>query len=142
MGNLSENFSNEDFKCRCPFCQGKEYRIHLGLVGGVEAIAVHFGKKVSVLAGFWCDDYYDSLKRDRRSYHVKGKAAHIRIDGVPLNALFRFAETVPDFNGLGFYPKENFIHVDTRPQEKKDSWVKEGSTYSPLTQDKRRQYDL
>ncbi|MBI5701128.1 DUF882 domain-containing protein [Candidatus Saganbacteria bacterium] len=142
MGNLSEHFSNEDFKCTCDLCKGEEFRIHLGLVGALEMIAEHFNKRVLVGSAYWCDKYYESLNRSRRSYHTNGKAAHIRIDGVELKDLFKFVETIPGLNGIGFYPKENFVHIDTRPIEKKETWIKEGETYSLPTSDKRSLYGL
>lgn len=142
MGNLSEHFNHQDFVCRCPECRGEGYKIHLGLVGALEMIAEHFGKPVKVLMGFWCEAYNEKLKKERLSYHVKGKAAHLSIEGVPLAEIFKFAETIPELHGLGLYPQENFIHVDTRPAEKKDAWVKEGERYLPLTLEKRKQYGL
>ncbi len=142
MGDLSEHFNHADFKCKCGLCRGEEFRIHLGLVGALEMIAEHFQKKILVGSAYWCEKYYESLNKSRRSYHTTGKAAHIRIDEVPLPELFKFAETVPGINGIGLYPKENFIHIDTRPEEKKEQWVKEGENYIPLSSDKRRQYGL
>lgn len=142
MGDLSEHFNHKDFKCECEFCKGEEYRIHLGLVGVLEMITEHFKKKVQVGSGYWCDQYYDSLKRNRRTYHTTGKAAHIRVEDTPLNEVFKYIETIEGVNGIGFYPKENFIHLDTRPIEKKDIWVKEGENYFPLTPEKRKIYGL
>lgn len=142
MGNLSEHFNNDDFKCSCDLCRGKEFRIHLGLVGGLELVSVNFSKKPEILTAYWCEQFYDTLKRNRRSYHTMGKAAHIKIEGVALADLFKFAETVPGFNGIGLYPKEGFIHVDTRPEEKKETWVKEGESYLPMTAELRKKYGL
>lgn len=142
MGKLSENFNSEDFKCKCGVCKGEGFKFHLGLVGALEMIAEHFKKKPEVITAFWCEKYFDSLKKSHKSYHTRGKAAHIRIEGVTLKELFVFAETIPGLNGLGFYPKENFIHIDTRPAEKKEVWVKEGESYSPLTSDKKSLYGL
>jgi hypothetical protein len=142
MGDLSEHFSHKDFICHCPECKGGEYKIHLGLVGALEMIAEHFQKPVKVVMGYWCEAFNEKLKKERLSFHVKGKAAHIAIEGVPLNELFRFAETITELHGLGFYPQENFIHVDTRPVERKDAWIKEGERYSPLSTEKRKQYGL
>jgi hypothetical protein len=34
------------------------------------------------------------------------------------------------------------VHIDTRPPEKKELWIKEKGKYSPLTSDKRHQYGL
>ncbi|NQT29756.1 MAG: DUF882 domain-containing protein [Candidatus Saganbacteria bacterium] len=140
MGNLSEHFNNKDFACRCPKCRG-EYRIHLGLVGALEQIGGHFRKKVRVQSAYWCDDYYESLKKTKRSTHTKGKAAHIVIDGIPPQDLFKYAETLPELRGIIFYPKENFIHVDTRMGDPVRT-VKEGTDYFPLTPDKRAKYGL
>jgi hypothetical protein len=140
MGNLSEHFNHKDFACKCPECKG-EYKIHLGLVGALEQIGAHFKKKVKVLSAYWCDAYYEKLKRERRSSHTQGKAAHIAIDGVSLQELFKYAETIPELRGLGFYPKEDFIHVDTRSGDPV-RFVKEGSDYLPLTPDKRAKHGL
>ena len=141
MGDLSENFSHKDFACKCPACKG-EYRIHLGLVGILEMIAAHFKKRPRVLAGYFCEAYLEKLKREKLSFHSKGKAANIAIDGVKAAELFKFAEKIEGANGLGFYPEENMIHIDTRPAEKKEAWIKEKGRYLPLTSDKRHQYGL
>lgn len=141
MGNLSENFNHKDFACHCPECRGA-YRIHLGLVGILEAIAIHFNKRPQVVAGYYCEAYLEKQKREKKSYHASGKAANITIEGVPAAELFKFAETMEGVNGLGFYPEENMVHVDTRPPEKKEAWIKEKGKYSPLTQEKRHQYGL
>jgi len=142
MGDLSEHFNHADFKCHCSECRGEGYRIHLGLVGTLEEIAEHFKKPVKVIMGYWCEAYNDKLKKEKISFHVKGKAAHISIDGVPLNELFSFAENIPELNGIGLYPSEGFIHVDTRPAEKRDLWVKDGQHYSPLSSEKRKIYNI
>ncbi|OGC10430.1 hypothetical protein A3D23_07185 [candidate division WOR-1 bacterium RIFCSPHIGHO2_02_FULL_53_26] len=141
MGNLSEHFNHKDFACQCPECKG-EYRIHLGLVGILEEIAVHFKKRPRVIAGFYCAEYLEKLNREKISYHSKGKAANIALEGVPAAELFKYAETIPGVNGLGFYPEENAVHLDTRPPEKKEAWLKERGKYYPLTSDKRAQYGL
>jgi hypothetical protein len=141
MGNLSENFNHKDFACKCGKCKN-EYRIHLGLVGILENIAVHFKKRPRVLAGFYCEDHVEALKREKISWHAKGKAAHITLDGVPAAEVFKFAEAIPGINGLGFYPDDNAVHLDTRPPEKKEVWIKEKGKYSPLTSEKRHQYGL
>jgi len=140
MGNLSEHFNHKDFACRCPECKG-EYRIHLGLVGALEQIGGHFRKKVKIVSAYWCDAYYEKLNKTKRSFHTMGKAAHILIDGISPPELFKYAETIPELGGVGFYPKENFIHVDTRSGDPV-RFVKEGNDYLPLTSDKRAKYGL
>jgi len=141
VGNLSENFNHKDFACKCPQCKG-EYRVHLGLVGILEMIAVHFKKRPRVVSGYFCEAYTEKLNRDKISYHSKGKAVNIAIEGIPAVEIFKFAEKIGGANGLGFYPEENMVHLDTRPAEKKEAWIKEKGKYSSLTSDKRHQYGL
>ncbi|MGB9612884.1 MAG: YcbK family protein [Candidatus Margulisiibacteriota bacterium] len=141
MGDLSEHFNHRDFACQCPECKGA-YRIHLGLVGILELIASHFHKKPKILAGYFCEAYSEKLAHDKPSWHSKGKAANIALDGISAVELFKFAETIEGVNGLGFYPEENMIHIDTRPPEKKEVWIKEKGNYLPLTANKRNQYGL
>ena len=52
----------------------------------------------------------------KRSLHMRGKAADIRLPGVELKHL-RQAALDLRAGGVGYYPKSNFIHVDTgRPR--------------------------
>lgn len=140
MGNLSEHFNHNDFACKCPACKG-EYRVHLGLVGALEQIGGHFRKKVRIDSAFWCDDFHEKQNKPKRSFHTKGKAAHIHIDGVTPQELFKYCETIPELRGLVFYPNETYIHIDTRPGDSVRV-VKENKDYLPLTSDKRSKYGL
>lgn len=141
MGNLSEHFNHKDFACRCPQCKG-EYRIHLGLVGILEMVSSHFKKRVKIVSAYYCEDYTESLKRDKISYHSKGKAANIQVEGIPAAEVFKFAESIEGVNGVGYYPDDNMVHIDTRPVEKKEAWIREKGRYSPLSAEKRQQYGL
>jgi uncharacterized protein YcbK (DUF882 family) len=140
MGDLSEHFNHKDFSCRCNACKG-EYKVHLGLVGALENIGGHFRKKVRVVNAYWCDAFSEKLNRPKPSFHTKGKAVHIMIEGIAPQDLFKFAETQPELKGIGFYPKETFIHIDTRPGERV-VFVKEGNEYNLLTSEKRSRYGL
>jgi len=141
VGDLSEHFNHKDFACKCPECQGS-YRINLGLVGILEAIVTHFHRPAKIITGYYCEAYSEKLKRDKPSWHSKGKAVNFMIEGVPASEIFKLAEKLEGVNGLGFYPEENMIHIDTRPPEKKEVWIKEKGKYLPLTSDKRHQYGL
>lgn len=48
----------------------------------------------------------------RRSLHTEGKAIDIRLPGVALTDL-RDAAISLKGGGVGFYPRENFVHIDT-----------------------------
>lgn len=50
-------------------------------------------------------------KAAKRSEHMKGNAADIRIPGLSTDALTRLAKAV-GVGGVGFYPHNGFVHVD------------------------------
>ncbi len=48
----------------------------------------------------------------KKSQHVLGKAADIKIPGIPIKKLRNEALEMKE-GGVGYYPKDGFIHVDT-----------------------------
>ncbi|KAA6209805.1 YcbK family protein [Avibacterium paragallinarum] len=48
------------------------------------------------------------------SYHIRGQAIDFRINEVALAKLKKTAESLNN-GGVGYYPKSNFIHIDTGP---------------------------
>lgn len=48
----------------------------------------------------------------KRSLHMDGKAVDIRLPGVPLTEL-RDAALALKAGGVGFYPRDQFVHIDT-----------------------------
>ena len=50
----------------------------------------------------------------RNSYHVRGQAADIRLPNTGLRSLRNLALDL-QAGGVGYYPRSNFLHVDTGP---------------------------
>lgn len=71
-----------------------------------------------VISGFRCPATNQTLRSTRgggvatRSLHMDGKAIDIRIPGVPLGEL-RDAALQLRAGGVGYYPRDQFVHVDT-----------------------------
>jgi len=144
MGNLSEHFNSRDFVCKCKECRGK-VRIHLGLVGALEAIAERFKRVPRIVEAYRCDILSERNGALKKNSHRQGKAAHIYVEGIPLPELFKFVETLPEIRGIGYYSKENLLHIDTRALDKdepKDIWVKEGNKILPMNQELKAKYKL
>ena len=79
------------------------------------------GKSLSafeVISGYRCPETNDHLRTSRgggvakRSLHMEGKAIDVRIPGVPLAEL-RDAALSLQSGGVGYYPREQFVHIDT-----------------------------
>ncbi|MDH2924310.1 uncharacterized protein YcbK (DUF882 family) [Nicoletella semolina] len=50
----------------------------------------------------------------RNSYHTRGQAVDFNISGVPLRRIKEVSESLRN-GGVGYYPRSNFVHVDTGP---------------------------
>lgn len=48
----------------------------------------------------------------KRSLHMDGRAIDVRLPGVPLKEL-RDAAVAQKVGGVGYYPKDGFVHIDT-----------------------------
>ena len=74
---------------------------------------------------FACKDGTDPLFVDSGavySQHQYGRAADIRVSGVPVEQLAAYAETLlPGTGGIGRYPAKGFVHVDVR--KAKSRWA-------------------
>lgn len=71
-----------------------------------------------VISGYRCPATNASLRQTRgggvakHSLHMEGRAIDIRLPGVPLADL-RDAALSLRAGGVGFYPREQFVHLDT-----------------------------
>lgn len=50
----------------------------------------------------------------KHSYHTKGQAMDFHIEGIALNNIRKAALTMRA-GGVGYYPRSNFVHIDTGP---------------------------
>jgi uncharacterized protein YcbK (DUF882 family) len=76
------------------------------------------GQSFQVISGYRCPVTNSTLRSTRgggvakHSLHMEGKAIDIRLPGVPLADL-RDAALSLRVGGVGYYPGEQFVHVDT-----------------------------
>lgn len=75
--------------------------------------------EIQVLSGYRSAQTNARMRRRSRgvasnSYHILGKAVDFNIQGVPLARIKMAAESLSN-GGVGYYPRSNFIHVDTGP---------------------------
>ncbi|MBC8131539.1 MAG: YcbK family protein [Deltaproteobacteria bacterium] len=89
----------------------------------------HFKKRIEIVSGY-------RNQRKETSYHFKGSATDIRIQGVPPKKIVQFASTLDTGGmGIGLYPRSKFVHIDVRPLPSY-RWI-DNARPSPNSADKR-----
>ena len=122
---LSTNFKASEFACHGSGCCS-EVLIDTDLVDIVQKIRTHFGKKITVSSAYRCPTHNKRVGGVSGSYHTKGKAADIIVDGVKPAEVAKYAESI-GVKGIGLYETSkdgHFVHVDTRTT--KSFWYGQG----------------
>jgi len=106
---LSEHFKSGEFACPC--CGGIE--VDPELIVALEKIRAHFGNKVIVTSGYRCKKHNREVGGAADSFHCRGMAADIQIEGVAPALAADCAESIlGDGGGVGRY--SSWTHVDVR----------------------------
>lgn len=130
---LSENFNSYEFRCGLGRpCSCQTTLIDKKLVEILQMIHDHWpGHALHITSGYRCPVYNRSVSRATGSYHSKGMAADITVDGVVPREVAKYAESIGVL-GIGLYETQAdgfFVHVDTRTY--KSFWY--GQEQAPRT---------
>lgn len=96
---------------------GREADIPAKLVEILDAMQERHGNRlITVICGYRSPELNGALASDssgvsKKSLHLKGWAADIKIDGVRTSALRDTARSLKA-GGVGYYPSDGFVHVD------------------------------
>lgn len=112
---MTKNFTREEFACNCG-C-GLD-TINVRLVDHLQTLRDRIGRPIIVNSGIRCFRHNRDVGGKATSLHLLGKAADIRVPGMPVAALVGHVAFVPTFKGIGIY--KTFVHVDIRHQ--RASW--------------------
>lgn len=109
---LSEHFSEEEFRCK--HCG--EIKVDPLLIAKLECVRAALGHiPIYINSGYRCEEHNKRVGGAMNSYHVKGQAADIRING-DIRELAKICDNVFKYGGMGIY--KNFVHVDTGKQRR------------------------
>lgn len=127
---LSKNFNSYEFRCGLGSpCSCSTILIDDKLVEYLQKIRDHFGKPITITSAYRCPSYNKRIGGATGSYHSKGMACDIVVDGVAPTEVARYAESIGVL-GIGLYNTDSdghFVHIDTRTT--KSFWY--GQAQSP-----------
>jgi uncharacterized protein YcbK (DUF882 family) len=117
---LADSLAEIDYVLR-DFRTGEVHRIDPALLELVHRLGVVMGsaQPFHVISGYRSPETNAMLARKsggvaKNSYHVKGMAIDLRLPGRRLEDLRAAALTLAG-GGVGYYPRSDFVHMDTGP---------------------------
>jgi len=111
--NIAPYFKLSEFACPC--C--KLVMLHPKLLAKLVELRNILERPFYINSGYRCFEYNRKVGGVPNSYHRIGLAADIKVRDINLIELLEVCEN-RDFNGIGFYEKKNFLHLDVRPTKR------------------------
>ena len=114
---LAPDFKVRELRCR----DGSDtVMVDETLTVVLQCIRERFGKPVTITSGYRTAAHNAAVGGAKSSQHLLGRAADIRVQGVSVEDVAAYAESLmPDWGGEGRYPEKagratGWVHVDTR----------------------------
>ena len=114
---LAPDFKVRELRCR----DGSDtVMVDEALTVVLQCIREHFGKAVTITSGYRTAAHNAAVGGAKSSQHLLGRAADIRVQGVSVEDVAAYAESLmPGWGGVGRYPVKagrttGWVHVDTR----------------------------
>jgi uncharacterized protein YcbK (DUF882 family) len=107
---IAEYFSLYEFECPC--C--KRVMLSPDLLTRLDHLRGVINRPIYVNSGYRCPEENRKVGGVSGSYHLRGMAADIHVKDYLLSDLLLYAQEI-GFRGIGYYEKENFLHLDVRP---------------------------
>ena len=104
------NFSPEEMACRGT----GRLMIVPSAMDKLQALRDRLGKPLIVNSAYRSLEHNRRVGGAKRSKHMEGIAFDVRMDNLDPDVYITAALSV-GFNAIGTYPKQNFVHVDARP---------------------------
>jgi uncharacterized protein YcbK (DUF882 family) len=109
MGDLSEHFSTDEFRCRCGCGQ---VVVSPALIEVLEDIREFSGIPMTITSGFRCPEHNAAVGGAPSSAHLSGEAADFFVSG-NLDR-FKFLEAAFLYGAMRVGVGSDFLHIDVK----------------------------
>ena len=110
MGDISNNFSRAEFKCRCN-CGFST--VDVTLINVLELVREQFNAPITINSACRCEEHNAHIGGSYGSKHKQGIAADIMVKGIDPTDVYKFIDShMPNSYGIGKY--DTFTHIDVR----------------------------
>lgn len=120
---LSKNFNLSEFQSKDG---ADEILLDDELVSILQRVRDNFERPVNITSAYRSPEHNRSVGGEYNSKHTKGLAADFYIDEVDPLQIAQYLESI-GIQGIGWYPQDGFVHVDTR--EQKSYWKGSAQEY-------------
>jgi len=111
---IAEHFLLSEFECPC--CN--RVMVSPDLLRKLEVLRMLVSRPIYISSGYRCNKENIKVGGVKNSYHKIGLAVDVYVKDYFLSDLLFHAQEL-GFNGIGFYEKENFLHLDVRSGQKR-----------------------
>lgn len=109
---VSAHFNRSEFacKCGCGFDTVDAQTLEI-----LEAVREHFKQAVIITSAARCEAHNAAVGGVKNSLHTQGRACDISVRNHSPDVVASFVDSImPARGGVGTYPDNNFVHIDTR----------------------------
>jgi uncharacterized protein YcbK (DUF882 family) len=107
---IARYFSLYEFECPC--CN--RVMLFPDLLTRLNHLGIIINRPIYINSGYRCKEENQRVGGVPGSYHLLGMAVDIHVKDILLSDLLIYAQGI-EFNGIGFYENNNFLHLDIRP---------------------------
>ena len=106
---LADNFTLGEFACKDG---NDEVLVDLSLVDILQRARAELGRRITITSGYRTQKYNGKIGGAKNSYHIKGQAVDIKVEGLTPWQVALYFEHCSKAGGIGMY--DSWVHVDTR----------------------------
>ena len=109
---MSKYFNRHEIMCHCGCRQGENI-VNPILLESLDELRERYGRPIYVECMYRCPAHNYAVGGVLNSQHIYGNAADIWVDG-DYEEFYNFVIESKLFDGVGYYPNDEFVHVDVR----------------------------